>query len=226
MAGVTFLATWSQNDYLALGLCVALLSLLIAARVFGFQETRLVFRHLQAFNQILTDTVGVLRTRMFLARFLPELAHARSDHWGEVTRYVRKMGGLRLELIHWNEKTQETIARLDWTRDSATIDPDASLWQFTCSAPLEPHVRASVVASGRMRTELRGQRLVDLFRLFEALCEHWDSETVARRAEEGMNSPRPDSVPLPQRLPDLLPSPAGTGAFHQDKRTSDERRAA
>lgn len=63
MAAVTVVAAFLQNDWLALGMCCALLGMLIVGRVFGDNETLLLVRYLRATSLALVGSSTALRFR-------------------------------------------------------------------------------------------------------------------------------------------------------------------
>ena len=112
MAGVTLVSAYFQNDKLALGLCLALLGLLIVG-IFGYDETILFFRYIQAMSTLLATTSGVLQTQLAVDR----MAHAKGldpfDHWNELTRRVEAMGGHSLEFV-CHSRAGDDLCRLEW----------------------------------------------------------------------------------------------------------------
>ena len=99
MAAVTVVSAYFQNDRLALGLCLALLALLIVGRVFGYDETVLFFRYIQAMSTLLAATSGVLRTQMAVDRMARGTRGGTLAHWNELTERVAALGGLELEFV-------------------------------------------------------------------------------------------------------------------------------
>ena len=75
MAGVTLVSAYFQNDWLAFGLCLGLLALLIVGRVFGYDETILFFRYIQAMSNLLAATSGILRTQLAVDRMARTQGH-------------------------------------------------------------------------------------------------------------------------------------------------------
>jgi hypothetical protein len=201
MAAVTLVSAYFQNDLLALGLCVALLALLIAGRVFGYNETVLFFRYIQALSALLASTSGVVRTNLFLARMSGEENEQPIHYWNEVTQHVAEMGGAHLEFVYWKESTEEVICRLRWSNDEAASE-NGPAWRFDYSVPGRDGLRATLTATGQTRHKLPRRRLIDLFRVFDTFCQSWsNSPLIAADTPTAM-----PAIPLSAGRGRLLPS--------------------
>jgi len=236
MAAVTLISAYYQNDLLALGFCVCLLVLLIIGRVFGYHETLLFFRYIQAMSLILVDTSKVLRTRLVLARMNQGKSERSLDNWDDVTHHVRNMGGVQLEFVSWNERTDEVISRLHWTNrkpsvggnepsidglklssDGGQLLTDEPIWNFSYSVCSDAEVRTTLIASGHFRKKLKGQRLIDLFRVFDTFCQSWSGVTV-----ETPDAGPSDVITMPAPPPRIVPATPD----EPYERPLDNRRAA
>lgn len=185
MAAVTLLSAYFQNDTLALGLCVGLLALLIMGRVFGYNETVLFFRYVQAMSILLAGTSGVLRTQLFLAKMNRDEKEQPIHYWNEVTQHVADMGGVQLEFVYWKESTDEVICRLRWSHEQGVLRHEPA-WQFNYSVPGVDGLRATLTANGHSRRKVPNRRLIDLFRVFDTFCQSWSNAPLAateRRAD-------------------------------------------
>ncbi len=205
MAAVTLVSAYFQNDLLALGLCLTILGLLIAGRVFGYNETVLFFRYFQALSTLLAGTSGVLRTQLFLARMARGESEQPIHHWNEVTKHVAELGGVHLEFVFWNESTQDVICRLKWHSE----EPDSTqhpAWQFNYSVPGTGGLRATLTACGQSRNNSSQRRLVDLFRVFDTFCQSW-SNAPPIPVSGSVQFPTP---PLTPAWGNFLPTPNGT----------------
>lgn len=195
MAAVTLLSVWFRSDLVGLSLCGGLLALLIIGRIFGYSETVLFFRYAQAASMLLADTSGVLRTRLFLARMNPQDDRLASDCWEQVTGQVSRMGAVRLQFVCRQSDRQMEITRLEWESPrTATIS--GPHWEFSYCVPGEQGIQATLSVSGYAQDRLRGQRLVDLFRIFDAFCRNWRRESGVPLIPEA-GEPALSVVPLP-----------------------------
>lgn len=233
MAGFAVASVVLQNDLVSLGLCVSLLAVLVAGRVFGYDETRMFFRHVSALSSLLADTSGLLRTNWMLARTAARNTVADTGGWQELTRCMTTMGGEELNFFYWDEATDGLLARRQWLRDGAEAashsgrddHPAATLpsadhpaWQFSYSLPVGDGRRATLIARGTSSRKLRGQRMVDLFRLFDAWCREW---TDQHAGTEVAGTISPATFPLTPGHPAILPgqrSPKPPQSPHHDDR--------
>jgi UDP-GlcNAc:undecaprenyl-phosphate GlcNAc-1-phosphate transferase len=184
MAAVTLVSAYFQNDRLALGLCLTLLALLIVGRVFGYDETVLFFRYIQAMSALLAGSAGVLKTQLVVDRIARSSGVEPIHYWKEITEHVEAMGGTHLDFVCWDERSDTVICRLRWAgdrqtdseplnRDERQSGPQEPAWQFNYSVPGTNGVRATLTSRGTLQNRLRGQRLIDLFRLFDTFCHSW-----------------------------------------------------
>jgi hypothetical protein len=127
------------------------------------------------------------------------------------------MGGYHLEFVCWDESNDRVLNRRTWTsqdsRTSRTSSRKNSSWQFNYSLPGEQSLRATLVASGESRPEFKGQRLVNLFHLFESYCRTQAEELAASppaltiAAMSGTEAEEPATLlALPLQHPKILPA--------------------
>ncbi len=156
------------------------------------------------------------------------------NYWKEITEHVESMGGTHLDFICWDERSDAVICRLRWagerlaTNERRTSD-DEPAWQFNYSVPGRNGVRATLTSRGNPQNRLKGQRLIDLFRLFDTFCHSWtaialprQSATAESRASAGANEPMSPTI-LTMPSPIAVPADASLLAA-PDKVTT--RRAA
>jgi UDP-GlcNAc:undecaprenyl-phosphate GlcNAc-1-phosphate transferase len=211
MAAVTLVSAYFQNDRLALGLCLALLVLLIVGRVFGYDETVLFFRYIQAISALLAGSSGVFKTQLAVDRIARSSGVEPIHHWQEITAHVEAMGGTQVDFICWDEHSDAVICRLRWACEKPTAN-DEPAWQFNYSVPGDQGVRATLTSRGCLHNGLKGQRLIDLFRLFDTFCHSW---TQLALPPDGFEVPAtilsiPDRMPRPPELrPMEIPERSG-----------------
>jgi len=116
------------------------------------------------------------------------------DLWMELTERVEAMGGTELEFVCQDEAASE-VCRLLWTSDRRPLQ-DGAVWQFKYSVPGNDGSQATLSSHGHLHDRLRGQRLVDLFRLFDTFCRSWTSTLSTLGAVE--SSPSILSFPAAQ----------------------------
>jgi UDP-GlcNAc:undecaprenyl-phosphate GlcNAc-1-phosphate transferase len=182
MAAVTLVSAYFQNDRLALGLCLTLLGLLIVGRIFGYDETILFFRYIQALSTVLAGSSGVFKIQLAVDRIARSNGVEPTHYWKEITEHVEAMGGTQLEFVCWDERNDAVICRLRWASETqqrarveggALHDERQPAWQVNYSVPGTQNVRATLTSRGTLPNRLKGQRLIDLFRLFDTFCHSW-----------------------------------------------------
>jgi hypothetical protein len=211
MAAVTLVSAYFQNDRLALGLCLSLLALLIVGRVFGYDETVLFFRYIQAMSTLLAGSSGVFKTQLVVDRIARSNGVEPIHYWKEITEHVEAMGGTQLEFVCWDERSDAVICRLRWASDRSNANErrvataEEPAWQFNYSVPSTNGVRATLTSRGCPHNRLKGQRLVDLFRLFDTFCNSWTQITLP--AEDQDLSATILSLPSSAVEPDSIDAP-------------------
>jgi len=210
MAGVTLVSAYFQNDLLALSLCLGLLALLIVGRVFGYDETILFFRYIQAMSNLLAATSGILRTQLAVDRMARTQGMDPLHHWNELVERVEAMGGLELDFV-CRDQTGDELCRLNWMNPQ-TAQSEGSAWQFQYTVPGSDGIQASLVSHGRLYGQPRGQRLVDLFRLFDTFCHAW-IKTISSGAVDELG-------------PSIIAFPGTVRATEKRAETAEESHAA
>ncbi|MBW3539996.1 MAG: undecaprenyl/decaprenyl-phosphate alpha-N-acetylglucosaminyl 1-phosphate transferase, partial [Planctomycetes bacterium] len=214
MAAVTLFSAWFQTDVVGLGMCLALLALLIYGQVFGYEETLLFLKHVRALGGVWRDAAGGLRMRFFLLRLLPAGGRPLAESWEQLTRRVRAMGVERLELVRRGSGEGPIALRLEWTQD---LPADGQpRWQFRYAVEAGSE-EISLNAVGQSFPRWKQQRFIDLFHLFDAFCRYrlaadvTGADAPPPRMSIAMEpEPRPpiaghtpepagDVIPLPQR---------------------------
>jgi UDP-GlcNAc:undecaprenyl-phosphate GlcNAc-1-phosphate transferase len=219
MAAVTLVSAYFQNDRLALGLCLTLLALLIVGRVFGYDETILFFRYIQAMSALLAGTSGVFKTQLVVDRIARSSGVEPTHYWKEITEHVEAMGGTHLDFVCWDEQSDTVICRLRWARDPQTSGAPQAIeerqaasrepaWQFNYSVPGTDGVRATLTSRGSLQNRLKGQRLIDLFRLFDTFCHSWTQIALPLPSVAGIVSGVPEIPATILSMPSAAARPA------------------
>lgn len=220
MAGAALFSAYFQNDVLALSVCVGLLAMLIVGRVFGYNETVLIFRHIQVISTFFIDTSSLLRTRFLLARFNHEQTDRSNDYWSELTERVRQLGGSRLEFACRNQLSDTVVCQRTWSSDEPVAD-GAAVWEIHYERPREGNVLATLSASGSSLVQGNPQPLVELFQVFDAMCQIWPIEEHTQ--------PEPDDVLESAVDPEISSQPNFAAIFPlrepADENTKDRRAA-
>ncbi len=200
MAAVALVSVFLESDLIAIGLCVFILGLLIAGRIFGYDEMMLFYRHIQAVSSLLAETSGVLRTRLLLTR-LDNSDHGEpTEFWNEVCRRVQDMGGHELEFACWNKQTHEIRAKLNW-QTGRDVDNEGTQWHFTYSVPRGAGMWTSLIAFGAAPDQVDRQRLDDLFHVFHTFCQYWQVRIDHKPHVDSLTVTSPVDATCSPRLP-------------------------
>ncbi len=175
MAAASLAGDVFESDLLAIFMCVAAFGFLILARVFGYLETQLVWKHIGAIGQTLVASSGVLRTHIALARVSYNGDASNSDYWTHMVRCVRNMGGQYVECCRIDVKSGEVVNRLEWKGDEAEENGQAK-WQICYTVPTDAQYQSTISATGHRKNKLRQQRMMDLFHLFDDFCRTWSQD--------------------------------------------------
>ncbi len=194
MAAAALVSAYFQNDLLALGMCAGLLLLLIAGRVFGTDETLLLFRYLQQIGLVFVDASGALRTRLLLTRLRHDAPQKQAiTYWERITRQVEQLGGTRLEFACRRRQAEDVIFRLTWSSEETPAE-DAARWEIDYSVPQKAEVRLILRASGHCSERTNQQRPDELFRTFDAFCRCWPLEENLGPVPQQLRSPSAASI--------------------------------
>lgn len=203
MAGAVLISVTFNSEAAAVAICAGVLVLLILARVFGYHETSLVFRHLEEIGELLVDTSGVFRTRMLLARLDGLDPKQRAQLWDHVVSRVAQMKATRLNYRCRAKSDNRITTRLSWEASDADVrDRDAS-WHVEYRVPRENGLVAVLEAQGFVGDD-QPPRMDDLFRLFAKvgleLPTHNEGPPEVVPLEEAATLPFPGvELPLPAR---------------------------
>jgi UDP-GlcNAc:undecaprenyl-phosphate GlcNAc-1-phosphate transferase len=193
MAAAALTSAFLDSELPGFLICGSVLVLLIVGRIFGYHETLLFYRHLQALGALLLDTSGVLRTRFLLARMDRFDFRQRLEIWQKVSDRVQQMGGVSLEFRCVTVEGLDLQSDLVWTAQPVPNSPSGHEWRFDYSVVREGGLQATLSARGTSPDNLSSQRLDDLFRLFARVCQELPLFDEVDDA--------PATLPLPQLEP-------------------------
>jgi len=188
MAATTILAAYFRNDTVAVVICAVVLFLLIAGRVFGYNETVLLFRYLQTVSSILVETSGLFRSRLTLAR-LQEVDQPVSTRWSELEQLMQTIGGRRLEFQSMDASEGTLQGSLLWTAPADAVSSN-STWEFQYSHINNRGLRGTLRIVGDHGQQQRPLDLRDLERMGASFCQSSSSHDLARSGHQQV-------IPLP-----------------------------
>lgn len=178
-------ATVLNQDWIAIVVCLALLATLIAGRVFGFNETQLLFQHLQVVGAFMKSIPRVLRVKFVVVRLQGALAAGRLDLWHKIVKRAKRLDALEIDFVCEHVATGTELAGLAWNapldspvRSAATIADNSPVWQLNYSAPRGNGVQTRIRARGLRRDSAGLATLNELSELLAALCDHWPIDEI------------------------------------------------
>jgi UDP-GlcNAc:undecaprenyl-phosphate GlcNAc-1-phosphate transferase len=205
------LATIFNNDLLAIGISLAVLAMLIAGRVFGFDETMLLARHFQAIAIFMRSVPRALRAKFVVVRLERSVAAGQLDLWHKIVKRAKRLQSVEVEFMCEETATGRELTSLTWSAagsaDGVTVI-DAPFWHFQYSAPRGLGIEARIRASGRAPRETGLAGLEVLSEMLVALCDNWpvderaaDAVEVAAARSLTVEEPRILAVPWRNSVP-------------------------
>lgn len=207
------LATVFHNDLWAIGICVAVLAVLIAGRLFGFNETVLLARHFRAVGAFLKSVPRTLRAKFVVVRLEGTVVAGQLDLWQKIVKRAQRRDGLEIEFTCEDVSSGRTLTSLTW-KAPALLGLELPAWQLNYSVPRGGGVRTRIRASGVARPAAGLAWLNELSEMLVSLCDNWP---VAEAATLPVDDP--PSEPAAIEEPRILVAPwksATHGADSQD----------
>jgi UDP-GlcNAc:undecaprenyl-phosphate GlcNAc-1-phosphate transferase len=210
-AVAAILATIFNNDLWAIGICLAALAMLVAGRVFGFNETMLLARHIQAVAIFVRSVPRALRAKFVVVRLKRSAAAGQLDLWHKIVKRAKRLQGVEIEFICEDIASGRELTSLAWcasTNENGAVVNDAPVWQLQYTAPRGAGVQTRIRAAGRAPRRAGLAWLEELAEMLVALCDNWPvdettagivDETTARIAVP--QEPRILSVPWRNAVP-------------------------
>ena len=89
-------------------------AVLIAARLFGFNEAVLLGRHFQAIARFMKSVPRALRVRFVVVRLEGTVAAGQLDLWHKIMKRAKRLGGLEIEFACEHLPSGKTVTALSW----------------------------------------------------------------------------------------------------------------
>lgn len=167
MAVACLIAVNFGQDLIAVVLCVSVIAIIVAGRIFGFHEMSLVFRHFEIFHTTVTEAVRDLTVR----RMVVHLEHAESvsldSLWETVLSRIEDVGVSALEMTCTSEHGNVGVLERHWS-DDATNDRQFGEWQLRYSVLRADGLNTSFLILGHQVPGKKAQSLDQITDLFEA----------------------------------------------------------
>jgi hypothetical protein len=175
-AAAVLAATVLNQDWIAIAVCLALLATLIAGRVFGFNETKLLIDHLRAVGTFVRAVPRILRVKFVVVRLQGTLQAGRLDLWHKVVNRARRLDTLEIDFVCEHLPTGRKLARLAWNSpldSESSAEFDSPVWQLNYTAPRGAGIQTRICARGLRRDSAGLASLNELCELLVALCDSW-----------------------------------------------------
>jgi UDP-N-acetylmuramyl pentapeptide phosphotransferase/UDP-N-acetylglucosamine-1-phosphate transferase len=179
-AAAVLAATVLNQDWIAIAVCLALLATLIGGRVFGFNETLLLVKHLWVVGAVVKSVPRMLRVKFVVVRLQGALAAGRLDLWHKIVKRAKRLDALEIDFVCEHLATGTELARLAWKAPGdfpvpSQIDSrdDSPVWQLSYAVPRGDGVQTRIRAGGLRRDSAGLACLNELSELLVALCDHW-----------------------------------------------------
>lgn len=177
----TILSTVLENGLIAIGTSAALLALLVVGRVFGFDETVLLLRHVQAVGNCLRRVPRELRTRFVIVRLTTSVVAGQLDLWHKIVLRARRLPGVEIEFLCEHLPTGRELVALEWSANALPA-VDGSQWCVSYAIPRGDGVCARARARGVLPPGGESLPYHELAEMLAALCRNWPVG-LAERAE-------------------------------------------
>jgi UDP-GlcNAc:undecaprenyl-phosphate GlcNAc-1-phosphate transferase len=170
-------STLLGNDLIAIGACAVLLAFLVAGRVFGFNETLLLARHLQAIASFLRGAPRALRARFVVVRLQESVAAGRLELWNKIVNRARRLPGTEVEFVCEHYPTGREIVSLSWISEPVE-SVEGPAWRISYAVPRSNGMCARAEARGRLAAEDGALVYHELAEMLAALCRNWPADLV------------------------------------------------
>ncbi|MFN0056343.1 MAG: glycosyltransferase family 4 protein [Planctomycetales bacterium] len=192
-AAAAIASTAWNSDWLAVGTCLGLLTYLVLGRVFGFDETMLLARHVQAISGLIRGLSRALRGRLFAIRLEASVDSGRGDLWEKIVKRARRLPGVELTLTCEELSSGREVASRSWS--SPSIPPESGTeWAVSYAVPREDGLIVRAFARGQLPVAGSALPFQELAEMLAALCRYWPIDAMHAPAAV-------PSLELPVNLP-------------------------
>ncbi len=185
MAVAAVAAIYYQSDALGLGICAAMIGLLVAAKVCGGHETELFFQHLRLAGGVLADASGLFRARMVMTRLEMGVESERESFWDAVCQAAESTGA---DELVFRIQSDSGVSHRRWKAENA--HEANSIWQTDYVAKRQSGEASILIRGADNNSHLTG--MDELLGMAALLCKTWPldgSAALESRAEEILEFP-------------------------------------
>jgi len=180
-------ATMLGNDLVAVVSAGVLLSVLVGGRIFGFQETMLLARVVEAIWQIGAGLPRLLRIRLVSLRFESSTAQGELRFWHKIIRRARRLEVQEVEFLLEPVTPGQLPIQLRW-QSNKQVRPVAMTWETSATLRRDHGGLAMFRMRGYSSSGVMPASAAELSELLVTLCRVF---------------PEPFPEPLPEPRPDL-----------------------
>jgi len=194
MMGVSVLISgvW-RYEVVALGLCGAVLSLLVFGKVFGSYEFDLFVQNLHTISKLMRDWVGLLGQGNLMTRVRMGVTENPMDTWELLISRIQASNGRQISfrcVDRSHDPVGNELLRLHWGAE--TVPEGEPHWKLICRVPRGNKLQTEIQVFGDHADNSQRLHLDGLHQMIQCFCEKWPLESIGQ-----MNSRHPaHAVPL------------------------------
>lgn len=215
MGAAVVVSVMMQYEVVALGICGAVLSLLIFCKVFGSYEFDLAVENLLTTLSLIRGWVGLLGQGNLMTRVRLGVAEKPLDTWQLLIGRIQESNGRQITFrcIDRNQGAVENeLLRLEWGESGS--QEDGPHWKLNCRVPRERNLQMEIQVVGDHADNSQRLHLDGLHQMLQSFCELWPIDTEV--------TPEPLNIFPPKSLPSVpaMPMPQVAAAAEQEKRVA------
>jgi len=205
MGAAVVISVVMQYEVVALGICGAVLSLLIFSKVFGSYEFDLALENALTTLTLIRSWVGLLGQGNLMTRVRRGVAEKPLDTWELLISRIRESNGRQI-VFRCVDRSQSDVGnellRLDWGETSGTLE-NGPHWKLNCRVPREGNLQTEVQVIGDHADNSQRLHLDGLHQMLQSFCELWPIDAVAAPGTINIFALQPplmapNAVPIPQ----------------------------
>lgn len=162
-----------QYEVVALGLCGAVLSLLVFAKVFGSYEFDLFVQNAQTTFSLMRGWIGLLGQGNLMTRVRLGVAEKPLDTWQLLINRIQASNGRRMvfRCLEHNGEGGNEILRLDWGGEAPSAETPH--WKLHCRVPRHKGLETEIQVFGEHADNSQRLYLDGLHQMLQSFCELW-----------------------------------------------------
>lgn len=210
-----------QYEVVALGICGAVLSLLVFYKVFGSYEFDLAIENAVTTLSLMRGWIGLLGQGNLMTRVRLGVAVRPLDTWQLLIGRIQQSNGRQIVFRCVDRSHREVgneLLRLEWGEDKTTEGNPLETgphWKLHCRVPRERNLQTEIQVIGDHADNSERLHLDGLHQMLQSFCEHWPVNGEVSGG--GLNLFDPLSV---SGEPSVAPMPQVASSGESDKRVA------